>query len=248
MDGIGEIAGGVSLAKDAYFLLSYFRKKALKFFKKESLPLDYFESKEITVICSSLFAPPHNPQANYYSLVKIGYSDRGVEPVGSGFLVTGIYDALALSKLSIALIERGAVLSIGVDTVMEQVKDENLCLLGGPTSNLIGKKIYDNYLSPKHRFLSEDGGLTVHGNTFHGGEYGHILFMTSPFNRSKKLLWLAGLGPFGTGSAVDFLINRFKDSAPKELMRDSDWILFVRGVPSEKGDILEINPIGHVIV
>lgn len=153
-----------------------------------------------------------------------------------------------MSKLSIALIAKEAVLSFAIDTLRERVREDNLCLLGGRSSNLIGKEIYEDYLPQKHRFYSEDGGLTVHGNTFHGGEYGHILFMTNPWNKSKKLLWLAGLGSFGTGAAVDFLINHFQDKAPKELTKDIDWVLFVRGISNQEGGITEINPIGHMLL
>lgn len=247
MVGIGEVAGSISLAKEAHSLFIYFRKKGLKFFTKESLPLDWFRNQEITIICSSLFAPKHDEDSKYYSLYKLGYSEEPV-PVGSGFFVTGIYDTLALSKLSIALIEKRTVLSIVIDTAKEEVKKDNLCLLGGPSSNLVGKEIYDYCLSRKNRFYSADGGLTVHGNTYHGGEYGHILFMNNPWNKSKKLLWLAGLGPFGTGAAVDFLINHFQDKAPKELTKDIDWVLFVRGVSNQKGELTEINPLGHMLM
>jgi len=246
MVGIGEIASGLSLAKEGYSIFNFFRKKGLKFFTKKSLPLDWFKDQDITIICSSLFAPLHNNEAKYYSLFK-PYSKDHLVPVGSGFFVTGIYDALALSKLSIAFVEKGAVLSIGIDTIRDDVKDDNLCLLGGPSSNLLAKEIYDDYLPQKHRFYSPDGGLTVHGNTFHGGQYGHILFMTNPWNKGKKVLWLAGLGPFGTGAAVDFLINNFKDKAPKELTKETDWVLFIQAVPNEKGDIAEINPIGSML-
>ena len=244
MIGIGEVASGVSLAKEGYSFIKYFSKKGLAFFSKESLPLDWFSKQEITIISSSLFAPKHNQ--SYYSLVKPGYSDGNAVPVGSGFYVTGIYDTLALAKLSISLIQKQAVLSIGIDTIKEDVKNENLCLLGGTSSNLIGKEIYDNYLPSKHRFYSSNGGLNIHGTIHSDGECGHILFMNNPWNKNKKILWLAGLGPFGTGAAVDFLINSFGVKAPKELTKDNSWVLFIKGVPNKDGDIIEINPIGYM--
>lgn len=247
MVGIGEMANGISLAKEGHSIFKFFRKKGLKYFTEESLPIDWFKKQEVTIICSSLFAPLHNHDANYFSLVK-PYSKDNIVPVGSGFFVTGIYDTLALSKLSIAFVEKGAVLSIGIDTIRDDIREDNLCLLGGPSSNIIGKEIYDDYLPQKHRFYSSDGGLSVHGNTFNGGQYGYILFITNPWNKSKKLLWLSGLGPFGTGAAVDFLINNFKDKAPNELTKENNWILFLQGAANQEGAITEINPIGHTIL
>lgn len=82
MTGIGDVAAGISLAKEAHSLYVYFRKKGLKFFTKESLPLDWFRNQEITIICSSLYAPLQKPESNYYSLYKFGYSEEPV-PVGS---------------------------------------------------------------------------------------------------------------------------------------------------------------------
>ena len=247
MVGIGEIASGISIAKEGYSVFKFFRKKSLKFFTKESLPLDWFKDQEVTIICSSLFAPLHNQSQNYYSLFK-PYSNDNVVPVGSGFFVTGIYDTLALSKLSIAFVEKGAVLSIGIDTIKDDIKEDNLCLLGGPSSNSIGKELYEEFIPQKYHFYTPEGGLRVHGNTFNGGQYGYILSMTNPWNKNKKILWLAGLGPFGTGSAVDFLINNFKDKAPNELTKEKEWILFIQGVADEKGDITSINPIGHIVL
>lgn len=71
--------------------------------------------------------------------------------------------------------------------------------------------------------------------------------MRNSWNKDKIVIWVAGLGPLGTGAAVDFLINSFQDEAPSELFSKSEWILFIKGVAKD-GAISGSNQIGHYVI
>lgn len=209
MVGIEEIASTVSLAKEGISLFNYFRKTGIKYFSRKSFPLDKFRKQEVVIIGSSLLAHHNDKSKNYYSLVK-PMKDKNGEwkdvPIGSGFNVTGIYDAFGLTKLSIALIQRNSLISLGIDSIDEKLKKEHLCLMGGKSSNLVARELYYDYLPSKFQFYGKEGGLDIHGKNFKSGGYGHILSMENPWNKNKRVIWLAGLGHLGTGAAVDFII------------------------------------------
>jgi hypothetical protein len=169
MIGIGEISSTISLAKDGIQLLNYFRRIGLKYFNKKSLPLDKFYNKPVVVVCSSLYALPNDNSLNYYSLVKQMRDDKREltsVPIGSGFDVTGVRDAFAFVKISIAIIERKAVISLATDNIDEQLRKENLCLIGGHNSNLIARDLYRDYIPNKYHFYGSEGGMDIHGKNF----------------------------------------------------------------------------------
>lgn len=250
MIGIGELSSAISLTKDGFSLANYFRKMGLAYFSKKSLPLDKFNGQEVVIVCSSLFAPHNDKASGYYSLVK-PMKNEGAEwrevPVGSGYNVTGIYDVLGLNKTSIALIRRKCLISVTIDPLDDSIKKENLCLIGGRVSNSVSRELYDDFIPLKFHFYGSQGGMTVHGINMHGGGYGHILLMKNPWNKDKRVLWVAGLGPLGTGAAIDFLINSFQEEAPSELFHKTEWILFIKGVAKD-GSIVRVNQIGHHVV
>jgi hypothetical protein len=70
--------------------------------------------------------------------------------------------------------------------------------------------------------------------------------MNNPWNKNNKIIWLAGLGPAGTGAAVDFLIESFNNKAPSELSEIEEWVLFIKG-NIKNGRITEVVQIGHYI-
>lgn len=227
-----------------------FKGLGLKYFTNKSFPLDAFYNQDVVVVCSSLYAPPNDKSKNYFSLCKEIPDENGEVrqiPVGSGFNVTGIRDVFGLTKITIALIERKTTLTLVVDPVDPKLKNENLCLIGGKSSNLIARELYQNFLSGKHDFHGKEGGYDIHGKNFKGGGYAHILSIKSPWNEKKRILWLAGLGPLGTDAAIHFITNCFKDSVPSEITKNSDWVLFIKGV-ANNGIITDVNQIGYYIM
>lgn len=227
-----------------------FKGLGLKYFTNKSFPLDAFYNQEVVIVCSSLYAPPNDKSKNYFSLCKEIPDNNGEIhqiPVGSGFNVTGIRDVFGLAKITIALIERKTTLTLVIDPVDPKLKNANLCLIGGKSSNLIARELYYNFLSAKYNFHSKEGGYDIHGKNYKGGGCAHILSIKSPWNEKKRILWLAGLGPLGTDAAIHFITNCFKDGMPPEITRNSDWVLFIKGV-ANNGIITDVNPIGHYII
>lgn len=70
MIGIEDFTSAISLTKDGFSLVNYFRKLGLTYFSKKSMPLDKFSNQEVVIISSSLFAPRNDKSKHYYSLVK----------------------------------------------------------------------------------------------------------------------------------------------------------------------------------
>lgn len=73
--------------------------------------------------------------------------------------MTGIYDVLGL-------------ISVTIDPLEENLKKENLCLIGGKASNLVSRELYSDFIPTKFHFYSSEGGINIHGSNFRGGGYG----------------------------------------------------------------------------
>lgn len=240
----------VSSLLTMYDLCSRFYKNLSLDIARPSTPLDHFSKQNLTIIKSNLVSPPPDRDKGIYHLQKpIPQPDGSYKAtnVESGFLISGIDDALALAKLSIVLTQKKTTISIKLDMITNEEKRSHLILLGGSVSNRVAHELHRDYLPMRHQFYTAEG-MTIHGTTCRGGEYGHILFMANPWEPAKRVLWLAGLGPLGTGAAVDFLLNRFNDHAPKEILKTDSWILFTKANLDSKGTIQEIVQIGHCLI
>jgi hypothetical protein len=205
-------------------------------------PLDTFGNAEVSVICSSLFANPIS--GDCIPLVKHQSNGHPVA-VSSGFFVTGIDDAIALASLGMALHSRKSKVTFGIDHGSTAAKNGHLILLGGPSSNLIGLDVYENHFTTSKKFFSPAQGLLVNGAEYRQGNYGYVVSMRNPWAHDFRLLWMAGLGSFGTGAAVRLVVAGLAASTIETIKGHDDFILFVRGELGPEGQVVDTKIIGH---
>ncbi len=198
-------------------------------------PLSVFKSEKVSVFMSSLFAPP--PIETNEGTLYFLYSTNGerLSPVGSGCFVTGLSDALGLAKLAVALIQQSCDFTYELEESLDTIRNNHLILIGGPSSNAVGKRIYEECIPVERKFLAANGGITVGNTVYSSGEYAWLTSLPNPWNSEKRVLWMAGLGPFGTEAAIDYAIGHFSKRTPPEVQSKKDWTIFVKGVLTESG-------------
>lgn len=204
--------------------------------------LDSFANVNVSVVCSSLYA--NQICGECIPLVKHQPNGHPVA-VSSGYFVTGIDDAIALATLAMSLHERHATLTFGIDQESTAAKNGHMVLLGGPSSNLIGLDVYENHFAPSQKFFSAAQGLVVNGAEYRQGNYGYIVSMRNPWAHNSRILWMAGLGPSGTGAAVRLVVAGFDPATIALVKGHEDFILFVQGELGGEGQVLNTKVIGH---
>ncbi|MDP1695633.1 MAG: helix-turn-helix domain-containing protein [archaeon] len=104
-------------------------------------------------------------------------------------------------------------LKVRLDTeVREKELKNNLIVLGGPITNNIAKKI--NRKSPIKFIRTRDGiiiGSTISKKQYLNDEIGFIVKMPNPFDKSKKLLYIAGNRYPGTRACIIAFLKKFKE-------------------------------------
>jgi hypothetical protein len=234
----GQIFQAIKLAFDGYKIVRDFLPKNIPSlgkadFEGSSSPFARFKGEETFIFMSSLFAPPEvtTPCGKIHFLYSA--SGDALVPVSTGYNVTGVEDAIGLSKVTSALVEHGARVNFEFDRSANVLKENHLILIGGPAANAVGHTIYESHISPSRKFLTASGGVKIGRHEHRGGQFGWLCSVSNPWNPAKRVLWLAGMGPFGTGAAVEYAISYFAKCTPPEVQGWDDWTVFIRGVESE---------------
>ncbi len=104
-------------------------------------------------------------------------------------------------------------LNVCLDTeAHEKELRNNLIILGGPITNSIAKKI--NRKSPIKFIRTSDGIIissTLSKKQYINDEAGFIAKMPNPFNKTKKVLYIAGNRYSGTRAAIIAFLKKFKE-------------------------------------
>lgn len=104
-------------------------------------------------------------------------------------------------------------LNVRLDTEIRQKElENNLIILGGPIVNHISSKINKN--SPIKFVKSKIGsgiGSSISNKKYLGNEVGFIVKMPNPFNKTKKILYIAGNRYSGTRACIIAFLTKFKE-------------------------------------
>ena len=196
----------------------------------QNTALSGFEEGDVYVVCSSLY-PVLLKGDNWTQLFPV------VKPMDGDTMqiippspLTGVMDAMALAQIGAWLSHENIDFDLRIDkTLNESEKEQNLILVGSPTSNLISKEVTERVPKEKFHFTSGYSKIVSRGIEFPGGKFGVAIKDRNPFNSTRKILCLAGIGPVGTGAAVDFVINQFGSEVSQKVRKSQFWVVIVRG-------------------
>lgn len=145
--------------------------------------------------------------------------------------IMGLYDAFALAELYAALLHSQINTQLALDDLSARERSENnLVLLGSPSSNLVAREVYSEGAHSWLQFDDTYSSFTLSQDThFCGGHHGLIAWLRNPWNADRRVLWMAGLGTVGTGAAVRFVLDSFEDAVPDEVKNSDQFVIAVRG-------------------
>lgn len=217
-------------------------------------PLDTLPKGELVVVLSSLLSTPPSLLPEMTPFLKPWEKTERDEfkciPVSGGFLATGVTDSFALAEVAVALAKRKRDAQFRLDELSDHEKAKNLILMGSPTSNLVSRDLYVDFLPPfiQSRFCYDDSfsAMFLNGLVMQGGQFGLVAKLTNPWNPECSIIWLAGLGPVGTGGAVRFAITDFDRKTPRDIKRAGQWLLVLEARVDRQGYIVGADYCGGV--
>lgn len=172
---------------------------------------DYQETQKIAAYSNeSEFLEPFIEDGQLNATIVIGSPDpHGPQKARARDGYYGIDLALFLGTFINSIQE----LNVRLDTEIRQKDlEKNLIVMGGPIVNSIAQKI--NKKSPIRFVKSKVGsgiGSDVSNKKYLGNEVGFIVKMTNPFNKTKKLLYIAGNRYAGTRACIIAFLKKFKE-------------------------------------
>ncbi len=174
-------------------------------FKKKEL-LGRLEGA-ITLISSNLYAPREGTQITTPTgmlraapLLK-PKPDGTADLIHSGYPVTGTWDVLGQVELGHTLGSLRQSFTVSYDSDPNLRLDENLISFGSPSSNVVSGQIYERLepvISDYFRWDRGYSSFSMGDQEFSSGNEGVVVFYDSPWNQSKKIVVLSGIGPTGT--------------------------------------------------
>jgi len=217
-------------------------------------PLDTLPQGDVVVVLSSLLSTPPSLLPEMTPFLKPWEKTERDEwmciPVSGGFLATGVTDSFALAELAIALAKRKRDFQFRLDDLSGDDRANNLILMGSPTSNLVSRDLYKDFLPPfiQNRFCYDDSFSTMFLDSvvIQGGQFGLVAKIANPWNPECSIIWVAGIGPAGTGGAVRFAVADFDERTPQNVKKAQQWLLLVEARVDEQGYIVDASYYGGV--
>lgn len=252
MAQIATIAAAIELIELAYKSAIWVQRTRHRWRGKS--PLDTLPKGEVMVVLSSLLSTPPDllPQMTPF-LKPWEKTERGdfmCIPVSGGFLATGVTDSFALAELAIALAKRKRDFQFRLDDLSGDDRAQNLILMGSPTSNLVSRDLYKDFLPPfiQNRFCYDDSFSTMFLDNvvIQGGQFGLVAKIANPWDPECSIIWVAGIGPAGTGGAVRFAIADFDEKTPQNVKKAQQWLLLVEAQVDKHGYIVDASYYGGV--
>lgn len=197
-------------------------------FKKA--PLRGFRD-HVIVVCSSLYPLILQKDNQMFDIpvAKLNLSGRPFDEIYAPNPLTGVMDGLAMAQIGAWLTKRKKTFELRIDATIEdnERRENDLILVGGPTSNLLTR---DVVVRINQDVFSWDGtgryaNLILNRITpFTGGNHGVAIRDRNPWNTQRRVLVVGGLGPHGTAAAVDFVINQFEEKAGNNIKNAEWWV------------------------
>ena len=185
----------------------------------------------VTIVMSSLYAAPKDA-------VFKEATPRHLVGVSGGYHVTGLFDALGLAKLAATFAVHKKRLTVITDWAGQAPLDQlnsDVVLIGGSSSNLAAGELQD-LVCHETPLYAESGRYLLNNSEFGDGATGHILWMENPWSPGHRITWLAGLGPAGTGAAIEwFLLNQCGSMACHDPCNRG--IQFIKGTFDSSGQL-----------
>lgn len=125
------------------------------------------------------------------------------------------------------LLPNDFIVRLDVDVRAEKLHNSNMVLIGGPGANLITADV-NQYLPIMFSEQNYWAGLVYKGKNFSSETHGLIANIANPFDKSKRIIVLAGVRNVGTKAAILALTN-FHDKILKDYQEGKDWACVVRG-------------------
>lgn len=132
-------------------------------------------------------------------------------------------------------------LNVRLDTeAREEDLKKNIIVIGGPVVNSIASKI--NKKSPI-RFEGGKEGRRIFSNisnkNYHNLETGFIVKMTNPFDKTKKLLYIAGNRYAGTRACIVAFLKRFESLSEGNKYDKKIYARVVEGIDLDSDGIID---------
>jgi DNA-binding transcriptional ArsR family regulator len=194
--------------------------------------------KPLSVRTGSEFLEPFIKDGQLNALIIVGSPDpHGPEKARSKDGYYGMDLALFLGTF-LNYVPKFYV-KLDTDAREEDIKNNNLILIGGPVvnriTNLVNQKLPVRFDNEQHWAIHS----TVSGNSFPNDECGLIVKAKSPLNPEKSILLVAGKRYFGTRAAIIAFLKHFDELILGNVHNRSVKARVVEGIDLDSDGIID---------